>query len=123
MARLESFGVEHVPELHEDEYREEYRQPPLGEPLGRELPPEQHGEQHGGHREAAREDRAPHVGRDDEGVALPRPLLHHLGLGGQRGHGHGGESVHDDVDPEYLHHRERHLGADERPHEADEDRR
>lgn len=45
------------------------------------------------------------------------------GLGGSEAMAHRREGVHDDVHPENLHHRERHVGSEQRADEADGDGR
>ena len=100
MACFETLGVEHIPELQEYERREEDRQLAHGQPAGRDRPPEQHAQQYRDHDNAAREKRARHGARNDEFIARTGFFEHHLGVRRQRGHGHRGEGIHDDVHQE-----------------------
>ena len=107
---FESFGVEQVPELQEDEGREEYRELAHGGLARRVEPPAEHSEQDDHEDRAAGGDRAHHRPRDDARIAPAGAFAHHFVLRRQRCHGHGRQRVHDDVDPQDLRHRERHFG-------------
>ena len=66
--------------------------------------------------EAHGEDFAEHRAVDYEGVAVTRSVFHDALRRWERSQGHGGESVHDEVDPEHLGDGERRLCAEECPH-------
>ena len=83
----------------------------------------EHDEQHRKEQDADAQDASPHLTRDDEGIAPTRLVAHHLARGRQRRQCHGGKGVHDEVHPEYLCHRQRQLGTNDRPAEHQQQRR
>ena len=123
MARFEAFGVEHIPELQKDEYREENGQLFETELAGRSTPVEQHTEQYADENRSAGKDRPGHGRCDDKLVFGTRRFVHHRRIGRQGSHRQRSESVHDDIDPQNLHYRKRHLGPENRTYENHDDRR
>ena len=123
MTRFETFGIEHIPELKEDKYGEENSQLfKVGRPC-RGTPVEQHTEQYADENRSAGKDRPGHGRRDDKLVFGTRRFVHHRRIGRQGSHRQRSESIHNDIDPQNLHYRKRHLGPENRTYENHDDRR
>ena len=122
MARAERLGVEQVPPLQHDKHGEEHRELAYGD-LAPAVEPYQHAEQGGEEQYAHRADGPRHVGVYDEVGLLAGLLVHHLVRRRQRCQRHGGEGVHDEVDPQYLGDGQRQLGAGNGASEHEQQRR